>query len=222
MGLSAKELLLEEAERLVRTRGYAAFSYGHLSEAIGIRKASVHYHFRTKEALGAALIDAYLAKFEEDLQHILDTEPGAGKRLRCYADFFVASMMGDQLPLCGALAAEMSVLPRSMQDRVRYFFRLHLKWLNVVLNAGVDASELRSDLDVAAASRLMLSTLEGASLVAWATEDRSIILNTVEHVIADFERAQSNGRSPANRALRGPAARNGTSNNLGSSLTTTN
>lgn len=48
-----KEQLLHEAEKLLRTRGYAAFSYGHLSEIIGIRKASIHYHFRTKEALGA-------------------------------------------------------------------------------------------------------------------------------------------------------------------------
>ena len=82
-----KEQLLHEAEKLLRTRGYAAFSYGHLSEIIGIRKASIHYHFRTKEALGATLIDAYLVKFKEDLQNILDSEPKAGKRLRRYADF---------------------------------------------------------------------------------------------------------------------------------------
>ena len=119
-------------------------------------------------------------------------------------DFFVASMSGGVLPLCGALAAEMAALPRSLQDRVRYFFRLHLKWLITVLTAGVAARELREDLNVNAASQLILSTLEGASLVAWATEDGSMILNTVEHVIADFERVQSNARSTANRDSRIP------------------
>lgn len=112
-----------------------------------------------------------MVKFKEDLQNILDSEPKAGKRLRRYADFFVASMSGGVLPLCGALAAEMATLPRSLQDRVRYFFRLHLKWLITVLTAGVAARELRKDLNVNAASQLILSTLEGASLVAWATED---------------------------------------------------
>ena len=89
-------------------------------------------------------------------------------------------MSGGVLPLCGALAAEMATLPRSLQDRVRYFFRLHLKWLITVLTAGVAARELRKDLNVNAASQLILSTLEGASLVAWATEDGSMILNTVD------------------------------------------
>ena len=196
-----KELLLDEAEKLIRTRGYAAFSYAHLSDLVGIQKASIHYHFPTKEALGAAMIDAYLVKFEEDLQDVLDSEPRVGRRLRRYADFFVASMSGDLLPLCGALAAEMSILPKSMQDRVRYFFGLHLKWLNAVLSAGVDAKELRADLDVDAASRLILSTLEGASLVAWATEDGSMILNTVENVIAGLEAHRSSNGSSANERV---------------------
>lgn len=196
-----KELLLDEAEKLIRTRGYAAFSYAHLSDLVGIQKASIHYHFPTKEALGAAMIDAYLIRFEEDLQNLLDSEPRVGKRLRRYVDFFVASMSDDLLPLCGALAAEMFILPKTMQDRVRYFFGLHLKWLNTVLSAGVDAKELRADLDVDAASRLILSTLEGASLVAWATEDGSMILNTVEPVIAGLERPQSINEPPTNKKI---------------------
>ncbi len=53
--MGTKELLLKEAEMLVRTRGFAAFSYADLSERVGIRKASIHHHFPTKEELGGAL-----------------------------------------------------------------------------------------------------------------------------------------------------------------------
>jgi AcrR family transcriptional regulator len=59
-----RERLLRETETLLRTCGYAACSYADLSERVGIRKASIHHHFRTKEDLGAALIDSYLVKFE--------------------------------------------------------------------------------------------------------------------------------------------------------------
>ena len=62
-----KSALLAEAEVLIRTQGYAAFSYADLSERVGIRKASIHHHFPTKELLGAALIDAYLERFELEL-----------------------------------------------------------------------------------------------------------------------------------------------------------
>ena len=37
--------LLDSAERAVRQRGFDGFSYADLSKEIGIRKASIHYHF---------------------------------------------------------------------------------------------------------------------------------------------------------------------------------
>jgi TetR/AcrR family transcriptional regulator, transcriptional repressor for nem operon len=200
MTATTKELLLREAETLVRTRGFAAFSYADLSERIGIRKASIHHHFPTKETLGGALIDGYLVKFERALQDILDEEVQAGKRLRRYADFFNTSMMDGMLPLCGALSAEMSALPKSLQQRVRYFFDLHLKWLEQVVRAGIEANELRGNIDVKRAAMLILSTLEGASLVAWATGDARTITRTVHDVVAGLERGPSRKTPPASRA----------------------
>lgn len=185
--LGTRDLLLKEAEALVRTRGFAAFSYADLSERVGIQKASIHHHFPTKEALGEALIDGYLVKFEAALQAVLDEEAQAGKRVRRYADFFAQSMHEGMLPLCGALSAELSALPRSMQMRVRHFFALHLKWLEQVVRAGVAAGELPAGTDVARAALLILSTLEGASLVAWATGDSKTVRRTIDDLVALLE-----------------------------------
>ena len=65
--------LLAEAEVLLRTKGYAAFSYADLAERIAIRKASIHHHFPTKEALLTALVDEYLAKFIATLADLAAT-----------------------------------------------------------------------------------------------------------------------------------------------------
>jgi len=189
--LGTKDILLKEAEALMRTRGYAAFSYADLSSRVGIRKASIHHHFPTKEKLGGSLIDGYLIKFETALQEILDEEPHAVERLRRYAEFFTASMAGGMLPLCGALSAEMSALPQSLQERVRHFFELHLSWLRGVIEAGVGAGDLRAGTDVEDTATVMLSALEGASLVAWATGDAKAITRTVDYVIGSFERGAS-------------------------------
>jgi len=81
----------------------------------------------------------------------------------------------------------MSALPRSLQDRARSFFELHLAWLKDVVQAGIDSEELRADLKADDAALLMLSALEGASLVAWATEDPRAITRTVDQVIAGLE-----------------------------------
>jgi TetR/AcrR family transcriptional repressor of nem operon len=128
--------LLKEAEALMITRGYAAFSYADLSRRVGVRKASIHHHFRTKEELGVALIDTYLVTFKAALAHILATKPKALPRLRRYAAFFAGSLQDGSMPLCGALSAEAFALRASMQQRVRDFFELHLGWLEGVLRDG--------------------------------------------------------------------------------------
>ena len=52
--------LLDVAQRLVQARSYNAFSFKDLAAEIGIRTASIHYHFRTKGDLGVALMQRYI------------------------------------------------------------------------------------------------------------------------------------------------------------------
>ena len=55
MILDTRQLILDKSEVLVRTRGYTAFSYADLAADLGVTKASVHYHFATKEELVLAI-----------------------------------------------------------------------------------------------------------------------------------------------------------------------
>ena len=187
MPVGTRDLLLKEAEALMRTRGYAAFSYADLSERVGIRKASIHHHFRTKEDLGVALIDTYLVTFKSALADILATQPKALPRLHRYAAFFTGSLQDGLMPLCGALSSEAFALPASMQQRVRDFFELHLDWLEAVLRDGVAEGALRRDLDVKPAAAMLLSVLEGASLVAWALKDYSTMEPAFEQAVSSIK-----------------------------------
>jgi len=48
---ATRKRILDIAEKLILTRGYNGFSYQDISETIGIRKASIHYHYPLKENL---------------------------------------------------------------------------------------------------------------------------------------------------------------------------
>ena len=76
--------LLIQAESLVRGRGWSGFSYADLAEAVGIRKASIHHHFRTKDDLGAALVDATLARraYQANLGVLRTADEMTGAALR--------------------------------------------------------------------------------------------------------------------------------------------
>lgn len=184
MSNETRAALLKEAETLIRTRGYAAFSYADLSEKVGIRKASIHHHFPTKEALGTALIDEYLERFAAELDALDARKLDTAGKLSAYGEFFAGGLRDGQLPLCGALASDAAYLPKSMQTRVERFFRMHLEWLEAVLAAGVARKELGRDVRPDRAARLVLSTLQGASLVAWALKDPGVVKPVLKDLTA--------------------------------------
>ena len=53
---NTSERVLDVAERLLQSRGFNGFSYATIAGEMGISKASLHYHYRSKAELGEALI----------------------------------------------------------------------------------------------------------------------------------------------------------------------
>ncbi|MBS0240031.1 MAG: TetR/AcrR family transcriptional regulator [Proteobacteria bacterium] len=181
--INTRTLLLNEAEKLLRTQGYAAFSYADLAAKVKIRKASIHHHFPTKEDLGVAVIDAYLEEFAHELDRLTNSSADTPTKLLAYGDFFSASLRDGMMPLCGALAADAVELPSSMQRRVKRFFQLHLEWLQLTLSEGIRARELKSEPSASRSALTLLSTLQGASIVAWALKDASNVKATYKQVL---------------------------------------
>jgi TetR/AcrR family transcriptional regulator len=65
-----KEEILEVATRLFAERGYEGASMNDVAELVGMRKASLFYHFVTKDALYEAVVDRLIASLNEPLQAI--------------------------------------------------------------------------------------------------------------------------------------------------------
>ncbi|WP_041490876.1 TetR/AcrR family transcriptional regulator [Burkholderia cepacia] len=185
MAVGTREALVRAAEGLMRTKGYAAFSYADLAETVGIKKASIHHHFPTKEDLGVAIVEAYVAKVRGEFERIEREHADAVRRLEAFFSVFRASSEGGLLPLCGALAAEMTVLPSGLQKLTQLFFDMQLTWLTKVLDGGVKAGEIQAGPGTRQKAFQLLSLLEGASFISWAmrdgeTLDRSIIRLIIE------------------------------------------
>lgn len=186
MNIDTRSALLKEAEILIRTRGYAAFSYADLAGKVLVRKASIHHHFPTKEMLGVALIEDYVGRFLDRLAVIERDHDGAAARLRAFSRLFFDDLAGGLLPLCGALSAESASLPDSMKARMRDIFRTHIDWLGRIVREGIAAGELRADIDPARAAHLVLSALEGASFVGWALEETAPAESAFEDALASL------------------------------------
>ncbi len=160
------ERILDIAERLVQTRGFNNFSYADIAGELGITTASLHYHFPGKAELGKALITRYAQRFNQALDQIDQTTPGAPAKLEAYADLYAGVLQGKRMCMCGVLAAEYQTLPKAMRIAVIRFFDDNQKWLADVLTQGQKAHTLSFAGSAADVAQSILSTLEGAMLVA--------------------------------------------------------
>ena len=165
--------LLDLAETLVRTRGYNGFSYRDLAEQIGIKTASIHYHFPTKGDLGEALIENEREVFARNLAQLDAAEKDPRRRLERFIQLFQATTIGCDNRMClGAmLAVEQETLPDAVGQAVRRLFADNEDWLAKLLEEGRKKRQFRFKGSADAAARFLFSSLEGALLTARAFHD---------------------------------------------------
>jgi TetR/AcrR family transcriptional repressor of nem operon len=188
---STVDRILDAAEALVATRGFNGFSYAHIAEELGITKASLHYHFRSKAQLGEALIARYAERFAGALEQIDRNTPGAPDRLTAYAQLYSAVLHGDRMCLCGMLAAEYETLPEPMGEAIVRFFDANEAWLTQVLGDGRTDETLIVDGNPNESAQAILGGLEGALLVARPYGDPSRFDAAAKRLLAPFIRNPS-------------------------------
>jgi TetR/AcrR family transcriptional repressor of nem operon len=158
--------ILDVGERLVQSRGFNGFSYNDVATELSVTKASLHYHFPSKADLGVALMTRYSERFAESLRNI-DAERGeAPAKLDAYVDLYTDVLRADRMCLCGMLAAEYQTLPSSIRVVVVGFLDDNEAWLARILEDGRDDGSLRFSGPAADVGRSIISSLEGAMLLA--------------------------------------------------------
>jgi TetR/AcrR family transcriptional repressor of nem operon len=161
-----REQLLNHAITLMMLRGYNGFSYRDLSALVGVKTSSIHYHFPSKDDLVLEAVSEYSSDVLSAVQGI---DPGlpANVKLERYTKL-VGKTLGDgeQICLCGMLAADLGSLPENIRAAVQAFFRANEKWLAGVLEKGVEEGTLVVNGSPEHAARVLFASFQGAILAS--------------------------------------------------------
>lgn len=161
-----KDRILNTMQALIQTRGYSAVSYQDIADELGIRKASIHYHFATKNDLGVAVIERYGEMFGELLTAAKDDGSGSWRLLDVYMEPFLEfGGTTDKICLCAALAGEFLALPKDMQKIVTQFFEQQQSWLEKLLQSGRKTGKFDFSGSARRQASLIFSALQGALLI---------------------------------------------------------
>lgn len=166
-----KTALLNAAEVAARSKGVDGFSYADLAQAVGIRKASIHYHFPTKAILTAALMDRYHATLDRACHAIAETHgTGGGRLLALIALYREALGGGKTLCLCVSLSASRESLSDEVIGKIAAFRTMMTDWIASVFALGAADGSIEPVSDPDREARSALALLEGAHLAARAEE----------------------------------------------------
>jgi AcrR family transcriptional regulator len=148
-GERSRAAILRQAARLATVDGLDGLSLAHLADAVGMSKSGLFAHFRSKEELQLATVDAARAIFEE-----LVIEPAAAAtaglpRLRAYVTRFLDHVEEGVFPggcFFVSAVSELDTHPGPVRDVAIAFSQ---RWLEL-LAAEVAAAQAAGTLDPAA------------------------------------------------------------------------
>lgn len=132
--MSKREEIIKLADTLIRQKGYNAFSFYEISDKVGIKTASIHYHFPTKSDLGVAVIDQQIENLNGLIENLKrkSTLEKLDKFFSIYADI----QKENKVCLVGSLATDFNTLDSKVQDKLKEFSALMLNWVSGFLEEG--------------------------------------------------------------------------------------
>ncbi len=162
--------ILETAQRMMQAVGYNGLSFRDIAAAVGIKSASVHYHFPSKGILGAAVMRRYTDGLAAGLAALDRSGATPDQALAAYVAGMRGTLASDgKLCLCAMLSAETDGIPSEVRAEVNRFIEINVAWIAAVIaRSSGDGAAATPQHDHAAA---LFAALQGAMLIARGSGD---------------------------------------------------
>jgi len=169
---SHKEKLLSDGLRVVHQRGFGASSVRDIVQAAGVPQGSFTNHFASKEAFGLEILERYYEMTSANVRATLrnDGIPPL-RRLRAWIERQLEYLRKNDMRrgcLYGNLSAEASEESEAIRTRVASVFAENQASVAYCLEAAIDAGEMAPNTEVQELAGFIVSSLQGAILVAKA------------------------------------------------------
>jgi TetR/AcrR family transcriptional repressor of nem operon len=185
------ERIMDVAHQLLVERGFSAFSYADIAEAIQIRKASIHHHFPTKTALVVAVLERHRHRMQEGHAGLDKHVSSPLDRLKKYVDHWEVCVRTMTEPFCVAalLGAELPSLPGEVQTGVEKHFTCLRQWIAKTLKDGVKQKMIKLQGTADVEAEMLMAAVHGAMISARVNHShiifRQVTANAIQRLVTE-------------------------------------
>lgn len=174
---NVREAILVAAREAAMAYGYGGLNFRDLAEAVGVKAASINYHFATKAQLGEAVARRYWEDIARDLEAISTNARNPAEALQRYPSIFRLSLERDnRMCLSSFMATERDELPEPVLKEVQAFADVNTAWLREHLVA----AELASPAEGESRARAIYAAVAGAQIIARSRADVKLFDELIE------------------------------------------
>src|SRR4051795_11871936 len=149
-GERSRSAILREAARLATVDGLDGLSLAHLANAVGMSKSGLFAHFRSKQELQLATVEAASAIFDEQVIDPAGAARPGVDRLQAYVERFLGHVEDGVFPggcFFVSAVSELDAHPGPVRDGAMAFSQRWLELLAGEVAAGQAAGELTAAAD---------------------------------------------------------------------------
>jgi TetR/AcrR family transcriptional repressor of nem operon len=173
---TTRDHIVEAADRLFYRRGYEHTSFADIAGHVRISRGNFYHHFKTKDEILDAVIDARLANTRTMLEQWAIEGKQPSDRIRSFIQMLIANRTDIKRYGCpvGTLCSELAKLNHAAQDEANALFTLFRTWLRrqfTLLGREPDADMLAMHL---------LARSQGVATLANAFRDEAFIKQEVK------------------------------------------
>ena len=185
---NTKNKILNAAEGLVQQVGPNAMSYQQVSDAVGVRKASIHHHFPKKENLVEALLRRCHVIYGDRYSEIINGSNTAPDKLRQLAAVFAGGLETQQLCMVGTISADLNSLKESSRQVLETTIHETVELYAGVFRQGQQEGSIVVSEPAEEIAYAYFSMLVGAQIASRACGGVPVFNRATEAVIAGWEK----------------------------------
>lgn len=176
--VSTRDLIVNAADDLFYRQGFEPTSFADIATAVGISRGNFYHHFKSKDEILEAVIDARVLRTQGMLEGWEARGEHPGDRIRCFIRILIrnqSKIMRHGCPV-GTLCTELTKLDHPAQSAASGIFSLFREWLRrqfVLLGQESDADALALHV---------LARSQGVATLAQACQDPTFVSREVEQL----------------------------------------